>query len=402
MRNAGSKNRLLQIHAGALPRIACIHQGYELYGSDRSFIESVAALRGAFPSADIEVVLPRDGPIVSLLERHATRVVFEPLWILRRQAILRLATLEIARLPVALWRALRRLKGRDLVYVNTSVVADYALAARWFPRKTLLHIHEIPEGATLRVLRMLTRWSRAELIFNSRATRAAFGDPEGVCTHVIYNGLSGPAAVEPLTYDARRPLRLLMLGRINRIKGQEVLLEAVASMPRPMRDRIEIRLVGSAFENDERERALAELVKALQLDATVSVYPFVADPSHHYRWADIVAVPSKRPESLGRIAIEAMAFGRPPLVSAIGGLVEVVEDGKTGWLVPPGDVSALAQKLQENIVDPGSGRRFGAAGRQRYEALFSEAAAAEALAAVALDKLHGIPHALALNAGGDR
>ena len=44
-------------------RIACVHQGYELYGSDRCFAESVAAIRAAFPEADIEVVLPRRGPI---------------------------------------------------------------------------------------------------------------------------------------------------------------------------------------------------------------------------------------------------------------------------------------------------------------------------------------------------
>jgi hypothetical protein len=42
--------------------IVCVHQGYELYGSDRAFIDSVAALREAWPQADIEVVLPHDGP----------------------------------------------------------------------------------------------------------------------------------------------------------------------------------------------------------------------------------------------------------------------------------------------------------------------------------------------------
>ncbi|TIV30126.1 MAG: glycosyltransferase family 1 protein, partial [Mesorhizobium sp.] len=58
-------------------RIACVHQGYELYGSDRSFAESVAALRAAFPAAEIEVVLPREGPIVEILKPHASRIVFE-------------------------------------------------------------------------------------------------------------------------------------------------------------------------------------------------------------------------------------------------------------------------------------------------------------------------------------
>ncbi|RWO69879.1 MAG: glycosyltransferase [Mesorhizobium sp.] len=368
-------------------RIACVHQGYELYGSDRSFAESVAALRAAFPSADIEVVLPRSGPIVRILEAHASRIVFEPLWVLRRQAIARLATVEMARLPVAVFRAWRRLKDCDLVYVNTSIVADYALAARLLPQKAVLHIHEIPEGAMRRVLVGLMRWSHADLIFNSHATRAAFGDPKAARAYVVYNGVAGPAAVEPVTYDGKRPLRVLLLGRINRIKGQEILLEAIASMPAELQARIEVRLVGGAFESTEREHALAELVETMGLTGRVRVLPFIPDPSEHYRWADIVTVPSRRPESLGRVAIEAMAYGRPPLVSAIGGLVEVVSDGETGWHVPPGDAAALGAKLQEIILAPEAWRGFVAAGRARYEAIFSEPVAAAAITAIAADKL---------------
>ena len=363
-------------------RIACIHQGYELYGSDRSFAESVAALRACYPSAEIEVVLPRHGPIVDLLQPVASRIVFEPLWILRRKAILRLATVELARLPIAVLRAMRRLKACDLVYVNTSIVIDYALAARFFPGKAILHIHEIPEGPALKVLRGLMRWSRAEVIFNSKATRDTFGDPRDMRTHVIYNGVAGPALPEPVTYDATRPLRVLMLGRINRIKGQEVLLEAISRMAPGLRARIAVRMVGSAFESDERERELRDRVDAMALGDHVCILPFTNDPSDHYRWADIVVVPSRRPESLGRVAIEAMAFGRPPLASAIGGLREVVEDGRTGWLVPPGDAAALAAKLEAVILSPDAWRGFAAAGRARYQALFSEEAAASAIAAL--------------------
>lgn len=373
-------------------RIACVHQGYELYGSDRSFAESVAALRAAFPAADIEVVLPRDGPIVSILKPHASRIVFEPLWVLRRQAMLKLATVEMARLPAALWRAWRRIRGSDITYVNTSIVADYALAARLLPRKALLHIHEIPEGVLRKVLVFLMRFSRADLVFNSRATRATFGDPPaldagGRRTHVVYNGVAGPAASLPVTYDGSRALRVLLLGRVNRIKGQEVLLEAVASLPAELRDRVKVRLVGGAFESVERERALADLVGNMGLTGHVEVLPFVADPSEHYRWADIVAVPSRRPESLGRVAIEAMAWGRPPLVSAIGGLVEVVVDGETGWHAPPGDAAALAARLEKIMLSPRDWQGFAAAGRARFEAVFSEPIAAAAIVSIVADKL---------------
>ena len=68
-------------------RIVCVHQGYELYGSDRCFIDSVAALREAWPQAEIEVVLPREGPIAAPLRALASRVSIEPLFILRRRGL---------------------------------------------------------------------------------------------------------------------------------------------------------------------------------------------------------------------------------------------------------------------------------------------------------------------------
>ena len=142
-------------------RIACVHQGYELYGSDRCFVESVAALREAFPEAEIEVVLPREGPIVAALSIHASRIVFEPLFILRRKALARLALTGLFTLPLALARAARRLARADLVYINTSVVLDYQIAARAFPGKALLHVHEISTGAVRKALRTLGLWSGA-------------------------------------------------------------------------------------------------------------------------------------------------------------------------------------------------------------------------------------------------
>src|SRR5438034_9057085 len=100
-------------------RIVCVHQGYELYGSDRAFIDSFAALREAWPQADIEVVLPREGPICGPLLASATRIVIEPLFILRRRGFLRLILTAPFRIVPALWRAARRIRAADLVYVNT-------------------------------------------------------------------------------------------------------------------------------------------------------------------------------------------------------------------------------------------------------------------------------------------
>ena len=364
-------------------KIACIHQGYELYGSDRCFAESVAALREAYPAAEIEVVLPREGPIVATLAPHADRISFEPLFVLRRKSLARLALTGWFALPLALFRAARRFARADLVYINTSVVLDYQLAAPAFPGKALLHIHEIPTGFARKLLRGAALWSGARLVFNSRATRDSFSPPPGRAQEIIYNGLDGPPGAMPTSYDGQRPLRLALIGRINRIKGQDVLLAALKRLPEATRARIELRMVGGAFENPALETKLRDEVAAAGLSGSVSVEPFVSDTSPVYAWADVVVAPSKLPESLGRTAIEAMSFGRPALVSAIGGLTEVVADGETGWHVPPGDAEALAARLEAIVSRPEDWRGFSATARARYELMFSRKAAAEALAAAA-------------------
>jgi glycosyltransferase involved in cell wall biosynthesis len=372
-------------------RITCVHQGFELYGSDRSFIESVRVLRERFPNAVIDIVLPSHGPIVPWLEPYASSILIEPLWILRRRDLPKLMSVGLARLPLAVAKALRRIRRSDVVYVNTSVVADYLLAAALDRRRTLAHIHEIPEGMVRHALRLLVRASGARLIFNSRATKAAFALPSSVHQAVVYNGIADPGGARTMTYDGCRPLRVLMLGRISRIKGQEVLVEALRRLPAGVRDRVEVRIVGNAFEDVAREAALADAISTAGLTERVRLLPFIPDPGEHYRWADIVAVPSRLPESLGRVAIEAMAHGKPPLVSDIGGLPEVVEAGRTGWSVPPDDPASLATALAEIVAKPESWAAFPAAARSRYERIFTQAACAEALTAEFTRLLHTGP-----------
>ncbi len=101
----------------------------------------------------------------------------------------------------------------------------------------------------------------------------------------------------------------------------------------------------------------------------------------YYDRAAVVAVPSRR-EGYGLVAREAMAHGRPVVASAVGGLLEAIEDGVNGVLVPALDVTALQQALEELLADAGLRARLGAAARAYAVQNFSREAEVEALLAV--------------------
>lgn len=373
-------------------RIVCVHQGFELYGSDRAFVESVAAFRAGWPDAEIEVVLPRSGPIAEPLAELASTITIEPLLVLRRRHLARFVALAPIIVLPALWRAYQRMRRADAVYINTLVILDHLIVARLFRRKTVVHAHEIAEGGAGKILRGLLRWASATAVFNSAACRAAYALPPSCPQHVIYNGIASPTAHAAPDYDGTRRLRLLLLGRINRTKGQGVLIRALAMLSPEVRDRLEVRIVGSSFDNDVAlESALHDEAKAAGLAGIVTFEPFVADPAPLYRWCDALVAPSRLPETLGRVAIEAASHERPTLATAIGGLPEVVEDGVTGWLVRPDDARDLARAIEQLVRRPEAWRGFGMAARQRYEQAFDAEIVARQLRAVlalALDEGH--------------
>jgi glycosyltransferase involved in cell wall biosynthesis len=144
------------------------------------------------------------------------------------------------------------------------------------------------------------------------------------------------------------------MGAFTPEKGQEVILAAAGEL-RTSLPRARFILAGEGPR-------LAGLRRGAP--STVSFPGFVGDHAAFFAGLDLFVMPS-RSEAWGLAALEAMAHGVPVIASNIGGLREIVEHGRSGWLVPPGDAAALARAITAAARDPARLREAGMAARER-------------------------------------
>jgi glycogen synthase len=307
-----------------------------------------------------------------------------------------------------------------LAMARDPVDADVAHAHTWYADMAGLWIrtlHRIPLIVTLHSLEPLRPWKADQLgsgyllssWIEKTAVEAAdrviavsaqmrddilahFGvDPAKVV--VIHNGIDperfrraeSRAALD--RYGVSEPY-VLFVGRVTDQKGIFHLLEAAAALPAG----VQVVLCASAPDTPEIEerlrRALPARPNVIWIGEMVPVETVVELYSH----AAVFACPSVY-EPFGLINLEAMACETPVVASAVGGIVEVVEDGKTGLLVPPGRPDALAAALRRVLDNAELGQRMGRAGRRRVEERFSWASVAERTEAVYRDAIAGFARA---------
>jgi glycosyltransferase involved in cell wall biosynthesis len=351
--------------------ILFVHQGYELYGSDRTFIQSVQAAASRWPEFRITVLLPCDGALRTALLSVVEDVRVLDLGILRKSNLKKMKLRDARGLIEKIRDARRMMRDYDVTYINTVMVVDYILAACFVCRPRIIHVHEIPTGLAAGFFSVLLALSRAFLIFNSHATRRSFTVPFWQHCAVVWNGVA--SAPELPAAAPHFKLNLLLIGRFNSWKGQAVLLRAVARLPPDLRIRVSVRLVGGVFGDQAHfTDELARTITDLGISEVVEMFPFTPDPCQHYAWADVVVVPSTKPEPFGLVAIEGMAAGCSIIASNHGGVSEIVMDGVTGSLVTPGSIDSLAAAIVRYIEDPARVRVEGRAGRQRFAAEFEE------------------------------
>jgi len=187
--------------------------------------------------------------------------------------------------------------------------------------------------------------------------RRLYGNPQGRI-EVVAPGVEHAFFAPGDRGGARRALDLpagpllLFVGRLQPLKGLDVAVRALAELRRS--DALLLVVGGaSGLEGGSEVARIMSLIDQLGVRNQVR---FVEPQPHHilstyYRAADVVVVPS-RSESFGLVALEAAACGTPVVASAVGGLLTLVDDGLTGYLVAGRDPSHFAQRIASILNDP--------------------------------------------------
>lgn len=196
--------------------------------------------------------------------------------------------------------------------------------------------------------------------------------------HVVPLGLGEPPAPGPAPCWPEGGLRVLAVGRLSYYKGFDRLVEALAQVPSAC-----ALICGSG----PLATPLRQRIQALGLTTRVILREGLDDAAIEacFRSCDVVCLPSvERAEAFGLVLLEAMRAGRAVIASDLpgSGMAELVEEGRTGLKVPPGDPAALAAALWRLAGDSALCRDLGEAGRARFEQAYRITPVAEAIARI--------------------
>ncbi len=266
--------------------------------------------------------------------------------------------------PFILWRNVAKLEALiaqekvDLVHARSRAPAWSARAAARHARVpfvTTFHgTYHASSAAKRAYNRIMVRGDRVIAVsdFIAAHMRDIYDCPAGRI-RVVYRGVDpavfDPAIVSPSEKAALRSAWgiptgayvVLLPGRLTRLKGHPIMIEAIRRL-----DDMNVVAVFAGGGREGYRRELRELADGLP----VHFANHAANMTATYAASDVVVSASVEPEAFGRVMAEAGAMGLPVVASNHGGAREIILDGETGWLVPPGDADSLADGIRLSLA----------------------------------------------------
>lgn len=365
-----------------------VHQSAEMYGSDKVLFYLVQGLqaRGDFEPV---VVLPEDGPLHAALVAAGIEVHIAEVAKVSRSIATPAGLFRLGGTIFTGVRALHRIVGRRQVAVVHSNTLAVLAGAAWAVSKRkphLWHVHEIIVAPKLvsKAFPWLVRWLADRVMANSTLTERWLVAAQPALASrsvVVFNSLPRVEKPSPQTIHAFRArvgasqddVVVTLAGRINRMKGQGLLIEAAAELQRRGKaNGMRFVIAGDAAPGLAGLPAqLKAQVSTLGLDKHFTFLPFIDDVWPMWFGTDIAVVPSTEPEAFGMVAIEAMAAGVPVIAAGHGGLLDIVIHEKTGLIFSPGNTTAFTKALERLASNNMLRHSYGAAGKIRQQDFFS-------------------------------
>lgn len=363
-------------------RILFLHHLADLYGSSQSLARLTAGLVRA--GDEVRVLLHEDGPLNGVLREAGARVDMLPTMpVLHRNrlrtpaaAIRLLRDARRAQREISSW--LDRVRP-DVVHTNTAVILPVAGAPaqmRGIPH--LVHIRETfaDFGPLWPPYRAWIARRADRIVCISQYLAGMFTPRQRASqVRVIHNGIPR-AEFESLDAEAIRRFRapfepgpvIVLVGRIKLVrKGQDVLVRAAGLLKSRFPTACYV-LVGAPFPgNESHVDQLRALARECGVENCIHFTGHLDNPKIAIAACDVSVMASSTPEPLGNVTIESMALGRPLVATNIGGTPELVQNGKTGLLIPSGDPAAMADAISRLLSNPEAARAMGAAARAHYE-----------------------------------
>ena len=346
-------------------KVLYVISAYALGGAEKHLLDVLDELsRTRF---DVLVALP-EGDLARLLDKRGIRNERVPL-----KGVWDLAAV------VRLFRCIRK-EQPDVVHTHDPRASVFGrIAARWAGVPMIFstvhtsplrreHVGGLRNRMYIWVDQQTARWNRY-VIAVSEAVRGELIHGVGVDAEKVITVHPGIRldAFRP-TYGASAPrisFHIGMVGRLEPEKGHELVLRAMPEILRRSPVPVALHILGEG----RRRPVLMKLVETHDLSSHVVFAGYVQDVRDHLSQLDLVVSASTR-EGLGIALIEAMAMGLPVVAPRVGGIPEVVEDGVTGVLFPPGDGKAFAKAVLNLLGDRECVRRMGVAARRSVEERF--------------------------------
>ncbi|MHB9053008.1 MAG: glycosyltransferase [Thermoleophilia bacterium] len=335
----------------AKSKVLLVHSSAGLYGADRCLV--AIAREMVSRGTTVHVAVPEEGALVGILGSAGARVHLLDTVVFRREMLsMRGVIGMVLRAPVSVWRLARLIRREKigLVHTNTGVTVGGAVAARFCRVPHVWHFRDILSEFEryLRFYEPFVNCFSTRIIFITEAVRDHFSS-EGIKRKgvVIYDGIPVQDFEGTAPEGSVPPLVVTTVGRLAPYKGQDFLIRALARAAGEGLD-LEAYVVGDVYgDRHSFRKELVALADELGIGGRVHFEGFQKEVQPYLEKCNIFVMPSTRPEPLGIVILEAMAAGRAVISTDGGGAVEIIEDGVTGVLVPPGNSNRMAAAISD-------------------------------------------------------